>query len=206
MSEPTTVADAWFEVVPGVLHWTIHDDRIDFRSDAFAVADGDGWAVIDPLPLAGAALAALARVTVIVLTAPAHQRAAWSIRRLTGAPVWVPEASAGLDEAPDRFHAHGDLVPGGLRVVAAPGPKGPHHALVRELEGRGRVVFTGDLLLRASSGPPTLPPEKHLDDPDAARNTAVRLAKLAPTVLGLAHGAPVLDDAVAVLLRAAGAG
>ena len=203
MSEPTTEADVWFEIVPGILHWTIHDERIDFRSDAFAVADGDGWVVIDPLPLAREAMAALGGVRSVVLTAPSHQRAAWTFRAATGAPVSVPRGSPALDEKPDRHYAPGDALPGRLRAIAAPGPNGPHHALVRDLDGGGRILFTGDLLLRPPAGPPRLLPDEYLADLALARRTTVRLASLAPTALGLAHGAPVLEDAAALLLRAA---
>ena len=37
----------------------------------------------------------------------------------------APEGIAGLDEAPDTFFRDGDRLPGGLRAVLAPGPKGP---------------------------------------------------------------------------------
>ena len=39
MSEPKSRARRVQGIAPGVLHWTFHDDRIDFRSDAYAVRE-----------------------------------------------------------------------------------------------------------------------------------------------------------------------
>ncbi|MCS6924397.1 MAG: hypothetical protein NZ578_00710 [Candidatus Binatia bacterium] len=39
MSEPKAIAQQIDEVVPGVWRWFVHDDRIDYESDAHAVPD-----------------------------------------------------------------------------------------------------------------------------------------------------------------------
>ena len=63
MSEPRAVAAAMEEVVPGVWHWHVSDERIGgATSAAHAVADGDGVVLIDPLPLAEKALERLSPV------------------------------------------------------------------------------------------------------------------------------------------------
>ena len=53
MSEPKAQAKKTVEVVAGVHHWTVADDRLDgLRSDAYAVVDADGTVtLIDPLPI-----------------------------------------------------------------------------------------------------------------------------------------------------------
>ncbi|HJY82217.1 MAG TPA: hypothetical protein VKK81_14180 [Candidatus Binatia bacterium] len=49
MSEPKTIAQKAEEIVPGVWRWAVHDDRIDFESDAHAVVEGGRVVLIDPL-------------------------------------------------------------------------------------------------------------------------------------------------------------
>ena len=52
MSEPRAVADAVTEVVPGVWHWHLADERIGgFIGAAHAVRSANGVVLIDPLPL-----------------------------------------------------------------------------------------------------------------------------------------------------------
>jgi hypothetical protein len=77
MSEPTTFADRVETVVPGILHWTVQDDRIDFRSEAYALSAPGGLVLVDPLPLSESALASLGKVAAICLTAGGHQRSSW---------------------------------------------------------------------------------------------------------------------------------
>jgi hypothetical protein len=67
------------EVLDSVVHWTVHDDRIGWRSDAFALTrDPESVVLIDPLPLDDRALAALGRIGGICLTIQSHQRSAFS--------------------------------------------------------------------------------------------------------------------------------
>src|SRR5262245_55210657 len=49
MSEPTNRAARVEEVAPGLHHWTLFDDRIAFRSDAWMLDNGGGAVMIDPL-------------------------------------------------------------------------------------------------------------------------------------------------------------
>ena len=76
MSEPKTIASDIEEIVPGVLRWAIHDERIDFLGAAYAVTTEDGVVMIDPLPLDDEALASVGSVEAIVLTCGSHQRCA----------------------------------------------------------------------------------------------------------------------------------
>ena len=108
MSEPRTIATGADEVVPGVWHWTLHDERIDFVSDSYALASDEGVVLIDPLPLAEESLRGLGAVVAICLTCGSHQRSAWRYRRE-------------LDEEPDERYSHGVLLPGKLRASFTPG-------------------------------------------------------------------------------------
>src|SRR5712692_2246293 len=56
MSEPKVIAQNAEEIGPGVWRWSVHDDRIDFESDAHAVVESSRVVLIDPLPLEETAL------------------------------------------------------------------------------------------------------------------------------------------------------
>ena len=148
MSEPTTFADQVDEVVDGVVHWTVQDDRINFRSDAYAVETPDGKVLIDPLPLSPEAAAALGKVAAICLTEGQHQRSAWRLRKRLGVPVWAPEGAHQIEETPDHWYVDGDILPGGVRAVETSGFGTVHCALFLEREAGVTVVFSGDLVVR----------------------------------------------------------
>ena len=198
MSEPRAVATSTEEVVPGVRRWWVADERIGGgESDAYAVADGDGRVVlIDPLPLADEPLAALGPVAAIVLTAACHQRSAWRLRRLLGAPVHLPEGSRRTDEEPDARYREGDLLPGGLRAIRTPGPEQAHYALLRERDPP--VLFVADLVTRGPSGLAFVPARYH-EDPAETRASVRRLLEEPFAAICLAHGGPVPGDARAAL-------
>jgi glyoxylase-like metal-dependent hydrolase (beta-lactamase superfamily II) len=144
--------------------------------------------LIDPLPLEEDDLAGLGRPAAICLTAGSHQRAAWDLRARHGTPVWAPAGARGLEERPDALFTPGDLLPGGLRALACPGPFGPHHALLAPEAG---ALFVGDLLLRPDpQGSFVFPPARHMADPGRARTSARRLLTAPAQALCPGHGAP----------------
>jgi hypothetical protein len=200
VSEPSEVAQAVEEVVPGVWHWRVHDDRIDFLSAAHALASADGVVLIDPLPLAPDALAGLGRVSAICLTSGGHQRSAWRLRRELAAPVHAPALSRLLDEEPDARYGDGDLLPGGLCAVFTPGAGTTQHTLVHESEPA--VAFVSDLLTNAPGEPLAMVPARYMHDPAEARRSLERLLDIPFSVLCVGHGVPVLDDPKAAIRRA----
>jgi glyoxylase-like metal-dependent hydrolase (beta-lactamase superfamily II) len=204
VSEPGTVAETVEEVVAGVWSWTVHDERIDFRSDAYAVATAEGVLLIDPLPLADDRLASLGQAAAICLTGAHHQRSAWRFRRALGVPVHAPEGGRRMEEEPDAVYGAGARLPGGLRAIHAPGPTDAHYALLLERPGGDGVLFIADLLLRYGDGPLTFVPDRHLDDPALARETVRGLLELPIATLCPAHGAPAVGDARAAMAEALG--
>ena len=193
MSEPSEIAPGAEEVVPGVWHWRIHDDRIDFVSAAHAVQTDDGTVLIDPLALASEALERLGVVVAICMSAGTHQRSAWRYRRELGAKVYAPALSKEIDEEPDERYSDGDRLPGGLLAVFTPGAGTTQHTLL--LDRAPGVAFVPDLLARPPDGPLSLVPAEYMHDPDEARRSVEKLLGLDFAVLCLAHGAPLLDDA-----------
>jgi hypothetical protein len=206
VSEPRASTDSVEEVVPGVWTWSVHDERIDFVSTAHAVAGPDGVVLIDPLPLAAAALAELGAVSAICLSAGTHQRSAWRLRRELGAPVHAPALSRLIDEEPDVRYADGDALPGGLRAVFTPGAGTTQHTFV--LERGGGIAFVPDLLTHLPQRGLRPVRDEYMHDPAEARRSIDKLLGLPFSLLCLAHGAPFRDDPKGALraLRAAESG
>jgi glyoxylase-like metal-dependent hydrolase (beta-lactamase superfamily II) len=190
MSEPKNVAKSVVELLPGLFHYHIHDDRIDHRSDAFAVVAGGKATLIDPLPLDPPALGRLGPIGAIVVAAEGHQRSAWHYQRELKAAVHAPREAAGLEGTPDVTFQDGDRLPGGLRAVRLPGPGASHYALLSD-RGPGLLLVT-DLLMHEKEGIVFLP-DKYMDDPARARDSARRLLDLTWDALCFGHGEPILE-------------
>ncbi|HEY6031782.1 MAG TPA: MBL fold metallo-hydrolase [Gaiellaceae bacterium] len=203
MSEPKAVAQELVEVVPGILHWAIEDERIGGHiSAAHAVVGGEGAVLIDPLPLAAEAMAQLGPVTAILVTAGSHQRSAWRFRRELEVPVWMPALAREIDEDPDERYGHDDVLPGDLLALFTPGAGTTQHTLLLD----DRAAFVPDLLLRPPGGELALVPAEYMYDPDQARQSLERLVdEHVFDVLCLSHGVPVTEDPEAAI-RAALAG
>lgn len=203
MSEPRNRARKLHEVVPGLLHWTVHDDRIDHRSDAHAVEEGGRTVLIDPLPLADEALERLGKVEAICLTGSCHQRSAWRYRRHFGAKVYAPAGAQGLEEDPDVRYAKGQRLPGGLVAIHAPGPTEAHFAF--HLEREPGMLFCADILMN-EDGKLSFVPAEYQDEPERTRETARRFLELRFAILCFDHGAPLTKDPRAAIRKALEAG
>jgi glyoxylase-like metal-dependent hydrolase (beta-lactamase superfamily II) len=201
VSEPRASAEAVEEVVPGVWHWEVADERIGgYVSSAHAVGAEGGVVLIDPLPLVLDALVGLGDVSEICLTTSSHQRSAWRLRRELGVRVWAPAASREVEEEPDERYSEGDELPAGLQPIFTPGAGTTQHSLL--LDREGGVLFTPDLFVHPAGSELALIPAEYAHDPEQARQTAERLLDLDFTVLCTGHGAPVTDDPKAAVRAA----
>jgi glyoxylase-like metal-dependent hydrolase (beta-lactamase superfamily II) len=203
MSEPKASASQVEVVVPGLLHWTVEDDRIGGgRSDAWALTTGAETILVDPLPLEADAVTVLGNVRLVVLTIQSHQRSAWKVRKQHRVPVFAPKGSEGLEETPDFWYEDGAALPGGLRAIHAPGPCEASYALHVPRPG-GDVLFVGDLLVRPDDGGPlAFVPSEYQDDPARARESVRRLLSLDAPIVCSGHGAPVVGGGADALREA----
>jgi glyoxylase-like metal-dependent hydrolase (beta-lactamase superfamily II) len=193
VTEPREVADSVEQVVEGVYHWRIRNSRIGGTiSSSHAVAEGDGCVLVDPVRLAGEALATLPPPVAIVLTAKTHQRAAWRYRRELGIEVWLPEDAPAADEEPDRGYSEGDVLPGGLAAIRTPGPERAHFSFLLD-RGPG-VLFCSDLISNDGGRELEFVPGEFHEDPAETRRSVEGLLDLPFGVLCLDHGTPVTDD------------
>lgn len=201
MSLPASSANRIEEILPGVWHWWVADDRIGgLRSESYALAASDRLVLVDPLPVDESKLTALGEVEAIVLTAGNHQRAAWRMRRSFKCPVHAPRHAFGLEDAADYAYSGGDLLPGELVAFHAPGPVESMHAL---WHAPSNIVFLSDLLSHDDSGGVRFVPSQWQDEPWRTRDSVRRLAETLPLhALGFGHGKPIVGHARQVLERA----
>jgi hypothetical protein len=198
MTEPSEIAPAAEEVVPGLWHWRIRNSNIGGSiSSSHALRDGEGSILIDPVRLDPAALAALPRPSAVCLTSKGHQRAAWRYRDDYELEVWAPDGAPPMDGEPDRRYRDGDALPGGLRALRTPGPAQVHYSFL--LEREPGVLFSPDLLMHPPGGALELVPLEYHDDPEQTLRTIEGLLDLPFSVLCLDHGAPLTGDPKAAI-------
>ncbi len=202
MSEPKAIAPSVELLIPGIFHWTVEDDRIAFRSDAYALATTAGTVMIDPLPLAAKALDRLGRIEAICFSVQSHQRSSWRLRKQLGVRVYTPRAAEGLEESPDQWYSEGDRLPGGLQAIHAPGPcEASYLFYSRETS----ALFLGDLLIREPRGQFRFVSDEYMDDPAAARVSVEKIlamSDLTYDVLCPAHGNPLKGGATDAIRKA----
>jgi glyoxylase-like metal-dependent hydrolase (beta-lactamase superfamily II) len=194
------VASEIEQVVPGVWHWHLLDERIGgFIAAAHAVDADEGTVLVDPLPLVEDQFQRLGQVSAICLTTSSHQRSAWRLRRELGVPVWAPAASQEVEEEPDERYSEGDPLPAGMQAIFTPGAGTTQHSL---LHGGTRVLFVPDLFVRQPGGALALIPAEYAHDPEQARQTAERLLDLEFSILCIGHGTPVTEEPKAAIRAA----
>ena len=198
MAEPKEQATRLLAVGEGIVRWSVRESRIGGApGESYAIRRSMEQVLIDPLPLAPAALERLeagGRISAIVLTIQSHQRAAWRYAKRFGVPVLAPKGSQGLDGTPDRFYRAGEELPLGLTPIALPGPAFSAHGLLwRSGKGSASVLFCGDLITR-TGGRLRLVPDQYMDAPDQARASLRGLLARDIGVLCPGHGAPLLKE------------
>ena len=192
MSEPRNQATKIVRLTSDIFHWSVEDDRIKFRSEAYAIRpEGARSVLIDPLPLEEKLLDRLGKVEAICLTGACHQRATWRYRKQFGARVFAPRGAAKLLEAPDVWYGPGEDLPGGLKAVHAPGPTDAFYVFLRPA-GAG-TLFCSDVLIHDGKSL-VFVPDEHLQDPRRTRETARAFLDLRFGLLCFSHGAPLFAD------------
>lgn len=202
MSEPDTFADAIETIAPGLLHWTLFDNRIHSQTHSYAVEADDGLVLVDPLPLAEEFLPRIESAIAICLTGRFHQRSAWRYQKQFGIPVYAPRKGKGYEGTPDHLYDAGDMLPGGLQVIHAPGPTDAHYVFYLE-RPEGNALFCADLLTRP--GPDDyfrFVPSQFMDEPAVTRDSVRKLLDLKIDVLCPNHGHYVLGNVHEVLEEA----
>ncbi|MCP4425530.1 MAG: MBL fold metallo-hydrolase [Chloroflexi bacterium] len=132
----------------------------------------------------GAKVYAMAKTAAFLQSGKSPKHMPWLIQMLMNAfirfkpiPSWVIE-----------IVEDGDILPvmGGLQVMATPGHTMCHHSFYSSTHG---ILFAGDALNTRDGRLQSTPPRITADQ-DAARQSAIRLLELAPSVIACGHGDP----------------
>jgi glyoxylase-like metal-dependent hydrolase (beta-lactamase superfamily II) len=116
---------------------------------SYAIDEGDGLVLFDPLALPGEIEALAAdRETAIVLTCPWHRRDAIGLGERLGAPIYVPPTDPpDPDPVPGRVFRAGDRLPVGVEAFPGREP----NDLVLWIESC-RALVVGDTLMDRGQG------------------------------------------------------
>lgn len=205
MSEPDARAAEIETISPGILHWGILDNRINNRSDSYAVETPRGKVLIDPLPLEEHLLSELGEVQAICLTGRFHQRASWRYQQHFDVPVYAPhngELHEKFAGEPDELYHEGDLLPGGLEVIHAPGPSEAHYIFYLRHDIKS-AIFTADLLIRESADDYfRFVPDQFMEQPEKTRESVRKILQMDVGLLCPNHGAHADGDVHVVIQTA----
>jgi glyoxylase-like metal-dependent hydrolase (beta-lactamase superfamily II) len=146
------------ELGPGLWHWEAPHpewspgDEWDQMVSSYAVDDGDGLLLLDPLAVPSEIEEiASRRETAIVLTCPWHERDTRTLVEQLRAPVFVPPPDEGSSDVAwlqdGRFFSAGDRLPVGVEAF----PGGGVNDLVLWVESCNAVV-AGDTLIDRGNG------------------------------------------------------
>lgn len=188
-------ADEFQWITPEVAFWEAYAPAVKCDLSSAALRLGERLVFIDPIPLAGDALAELTdglQPALIVLTNGNHERAAAAYRERWGIPIAAhEEARAGLTLAPEQVLRDGDSLLDELTVVSIPGA-GPGEIAVA---GKSGVVCAGDALIQLPPDGLALLPAKYCRDAKVLPDSLRKLLRFDIRVLTFAHGSPIVAGA-----------
>lgn len=185
-----TVADEWHLVQPGWAVWSAYEPEVKVDLWSTALHTPRGWLLIDPIPLARAALAELLgeeRIAALAMTNGNHARACAEYRKRFRVPLLaLPEAAREAEIEVDAVLTD-EALPG-LRVLPLPGAAAGEVALLTS-EG---ICVLGDAVINLGSHPFQPLPDKYCADPRQLRASLAGLAREPGwDALAFAHGEPI---------------
>jgi hypothetical protein len=192
------------EVLPGVLHWTTHHERIGARVHShFAV---ESAALIDPrVPDGGVEeIARYGRPDRILLSNRHHLRHSERFAAAFGCPIRCHEAGLWeFDDGPDvRPFRFGDEVAPGITALEM-GALTPEDTVFRLSAGPGALLFADGLIRRPDGALAFVPDRLMGDDPEGVRRglsaSLRRLLEQDFDALLFAHGEPMASGGRAAL-------
>ncbi len=187
-------ADEFQQVTDGLFFWQAHDPAVKADLSCCARRTARGLVFIDPIPLAGAALAELCareNPAAIILTNGNHARAAADYRQRLSIPLLAHrKAVAELGLTVDQEIADGETVLGTFTAITLPGAAAGETAL-----HAGGVLHVGDALIHLPSTGFIPLPKKYCADPRELRLSLGKLLRFPFEVLTFAHGLPLVTHA-----------
>ncbi len=176
-------------VTPSLFAWHAYDPAVRCELSSCAFEAADGLILVDPIDLAGPALARLLhgrKPCAIVLTNGNHTRAAERFRTATGVKILTSRDADGLGLTPDGTLADGQRAFGNVRILAMPGAGPGEIALVCD-----GIACIGDALVHLPPEGLRILPDKYCTDPAQLRRSLRKLLSCDFQVMTFAHGAPL---------------
>jgi glyoxylase-like metal-dependent hydrolase (beta-lactamase superfamily II) len=188
-------AEEYQLVTDRIAFWQAYAPAVKSDLSSCAVRVEGGWVFVDPIPLAADALAELAGLApplAVVCTNGNHARAAELYRGRFGIPVLAhADAVPELGLAVDTVVSDGEVILGGLEVVALPGAAAGEIAL----HSRAKSLHVGDALIHLEATGFALLPDKYCLDARELRRAAGKLLRIDFELLTFAHGLPLAVNA-----------
>ena len=187
------VATDFQTITPALFAWQAYEPAVKCDLSSCALDGADGLIFIDPIELSEPALTRLLhgrKPGAIILTNGNHTRAAGKLRERLGVKVFAPAGASGLDIVPDAMLADGQIVHGGMKVIALPGAGPGEIALLGE-----SIACVGDALIHLPPDGLRLLPDKYCTDANQMRRSLRKLLSCDFQVMTFAHGAPLVGSA-----------
>ncbi len=183
------------QLPPSLFLWQAYDPAV--KADLFssAIATASGIYLVDPIPLADAALAELpGTVTGIIVTNSNHCRAVAQFAEKFSVPI-LARAGSLPGEGPVNFEAvaDGDKISDELQVIEIDGAVAGEIALFHAPSGGALIV--GDALINFEPYGFTLLPAKYCVSQKEMRRSLRKLLGYKAERMLFAHGPPILSRA-----------
>jgi hypothetical protein len=196
-----TLAHDFDQVAPGLLLW--HQYSPPVKADLFstAVETASGTYLVDPIPLAKEALAALAKlapVAGVIVTNCNHVRGSLRYAKKFQVPIFARAAAlpAGVERSAGEIR-DGAKIGGDLEVVAIEGAAAGEIALYHA--ANNGTVIVGDALIHFEPYGFTTLPRKYCANEKEMRRWLRKLLARKVERMFFAHGMPILSGAGARL-------
>jgi hypothetical protein len=190
-------------IVSGISIWQVYEPAVKAELFSTALTTDSGAYLVDPIPLAADALAALrspGETIGIFVTNANHGRAAAVFSREFSVPTYVHHSLGETTEFAGTIGVHdGQTLAGGLTAIGIDGGAAGEMAL--HCFQDGGTIVVGDALINFEPHGFGLLPSKYCLDAKLMRRSLSKLLDYSFERIFFAHGTPILSGARARLER-----
>ena len=183
------------EILPGLHHWRVVWPGI-WSLESYFLQTEAGSVIVDPIESTGLDLIdATTDIQAVIVTVGWHERSRRLFGKRTRTPVFVPELDLCMLEDLDsrKVYRDGDILPGELRAIGAPGLTRGENVLLSGTNGG--TLFVGDCLgTTAKWAPDGMPIGGHPTGHPIPKDTLSHLLDLDFVNLCPGHGDPILGN------------
>jgi hypothetical protein len=185
------------EVGPGLFIWHAYDPKAKAELFSTAIVSDLGTLIVDPIPVAGMALAELlqnAPLHGIIVTNSNHWRASTDLAGKFSAPIFAhPDFIPEMAKSPFQPVAHGANILNMIEVIAIEGAAPAE--IVLHVPAHDGSLIVGDALINFDPYGFAFLPAKYCSNPKQMRRSLRQLLKHTSQRMLFAHGTPILATA-----------